>query len=46
MEVHILRGVEEDPATSVRRTAADEGTGVPLVWRIPHEQSLYPYQIQ
>jgi hypothetical protein len=36
--------VEEDPGTSVRRTAAVDGIGVPLVWRILHE--LYPYHIQ
>jgi hypothetical protein len=36
--------MEEDPGTSVRRIAAVEG--VPLVLRILHEQSLYPYHIQ
>jgi hypothetical protein len=46
MEVRVLRRVEEDPGTSVRRTAAAEGISVPLVWRILHEQSLYPYHIQ
>jgi hypothetical protein len=30
--------VEEVPGTRVRRTAAAEGIGVPLVWRILHEQ--------
>jgi hypothetical protein len=45
-EVRVLRRVEEDPRTSVRRTAAAEGIGVPLVWRILHKQSLYPYHIQ
>jgi hypothetical protein len=42
MEVRVLRRVE-DPGTSVRRIAAAEGIGV---WRILHEQSLYPYHIQ
>jgi hypothetical protein len=42
----MLRGVEEDPRTSVRRIAAAEGIDVPLVWRIFHEQPLYPYHIQ
>jgi hypothetical protein len=46
MEVHILRRAEEDPGTSERRTAAAEGIGVPLVWKILYEQSLYPYHIQ
>jgi hypothetical protein len=46
MEVRILRRVEEDPGTSVRGIKAAEGIGVPLVWRILHEQSLYPYHIQ
>jgi hypothetical protein len=45
-EVRILRRVEEDPGTSARRIAAAEVIGVPLVWRILHEQSLYPYHIQ
>jgi hypothetical protein len=44
-EVRVLRRVEEDPGTSVRRIAAAEGIGVPLVWRILHEQSLCPYHI-
>jgi hypothetical protein len=30
---------------SVRRIAAAEGIGVPLVWIILHEQSLYPYHL-
>jgi hypothetical protein len=46
MEVRVLRRVEEDTGTSVRRISAAESIGVPLVWRILHEQSLYPYHIQ
>jgi hypothetical protein len=46
MEVRVLRRVEEGPGTSVRRTAAAEGIVIPLVWRILHEQSFYPYHIQ
>jgi hypothetical protein len=46
MEVRVLRRVAEDPGTRVRRIATAEGIGVPLVWRILHEQSLYPYHIQ
>jgi hypothetical protein len=46
MEVRVFRRMEEDPRTSVRRIAAAEGIGVPLLWRILHEQSLYPYHIQ
>jgi hypothetical protein len=30
----------------VQRIAAAEGIGVPLVWRILHKQSLYPYHNQ
>jgi hypothetical protein len=30
----------------MRRTAAAEGIGVSLVWRIIHEQSRYPYHSQ
>jgi hypothetical protein len=45
-EVRLLRRAEEVPRTSVRRIAAAEGIGVPLVWRIAHEQSLYPYHFQ
>jgi hypothetical protein len=36
LEVRVLRRVEEDPGTSVRRIAITEQIGVPLVWRIPH----------
>jgi hypothetical protein len=32
--------------TNVRRIAAVEGIGFPIVWRILHEQFRYPYQIQ
>lgn len=46
MEERILRRVEEDPRTSVRRIAAAEGINHRLVWSILHEQSLYPYHIQ
>jgi hypothetical protein len=45
-EVGILRRVEEDPGTSVRRIVAAESIGVPLVWKVFHEQSLYPYHSQ
>jgi hypothetical protein len=38
--------VEEDPRTSVQRIAATESIGVPLVWRILYEQSLYSFHIQ
>jgi hypothetical protein len=44
-EVRVLRRVE-DPGSSLRRIAAAEGIGIPLVWRILHEPSLYPYHIQ
>jgi hypothetical protein len=30
----------------MRKISAAEGTGVPLVWRILLEQSLYPCHIQ
>jgi hypothetical protein len=40
-EVRVLRRVEEDPGTSVRRISAAESFGVPLVWRILHEQCLF-----
>jgi hypothetical protein len=42
----MLRRVEEDPGSSMRRIAAVECIGVALVWRILHEQSLYPHHIQ
>jgi hypothetical protein len=45
-EVHILRRVEEDPKTSVRRITAASNIDVHLVWRILHEQSFDPYIIQ
>jgi hypothetical protein len=37
--------MEEDPGTNVRIIATADDTGVPLVWRILHEQSLYPCHI-
>jgi hypothetical protein len=43
MEVRTLRRVEDDPRTNVPRIDDGEGIGVSLVWRILHEQSLYPY---
>lgn len=39
-EVCVLRRVEEEPLTSVRRIAAAEGISVPIVWSILHEQSI------
>jgi hypothetical protein len=44
--VCILRRVEEHPGTSVQRISTAEGIGVPLVRRILHEQSYYPYHTQ
>jgi hypothetical protein len=46
LEVSILGRVEEEPRISVRRTAAADGLSVSLVWRILHEQSVYPYHIE
>jgi hypothetical protein len=45
-EVRELRRVEDDPGTSLLRTVGSEDIGVPLAWRILHEQSLYPYHLQ
>jgi hypothetical protein len=45
-EFRILRRVEEDPGTSVQRTAAAESIGVPFIRRILHERSLYTCHIQ
>jgi hypothetical protein len=36
----MLGKVEEDSGANVRKIAATEGIGVPLVWRTLHEQSL------
>jgi hypothetical protein len=46
MEVLVLRRVEEDPGTSMRRVKSAEGISVPLVWRTLHERSLYPHHSQ
>jgi hypothetical protein len=46
MEVHVLRRVREDPGPTVRRIAAAEGIGTPLVCIILRKQSLYLYHIQ
>jgi hypothetical protein len=43
MKVRVLRRVEEDLGTSVRRTAAFEGIGAPLVWRILSVNSYFTY---
>jgi hypothetical protein len=45
-EVSVLRKVEEERGTGVRRIAAAGGIGVPLVWRIIHEKLRYPYHIE
>jgi hypothetical protein len=42
-DVRVLRRAEEDHGTSVLRIAAAEGIGVPVVWRILHEQSFHPH---
>jgi hypothetical protein len=46
MQVCVSRIVEEDPKTSVQRTAAAEDIDFLDVWRIISDQSLYPYDIQ
>jgi hypothetical protein len=45
-EVCILKRLEGNPGANVQRIAAAEGISVPLVWRILHVQSLYPYNLQ
>jgi hypothetical protein len=45
-EVRVFRKPEEDRGISVQRIAAAEGIGVPLVWRILHEQLHDPYHNQ
>jgi Transposase. len=45
-EEEILALVEQNPGTSVRRISAEVGISGPLVWRILHEQLLYPYHVQ
>jgi hypothetical protein len=40
----LLRRVEQDPGSSVQRTAVTESISIPLFWRIPHEQSVYPLE--
>jgi hypothetical protein len=42
----LLRTVKEEPGRSVRRIAAAEGIGFPLVWRILREESLYQCHTQ
>lgn len=45
-EEAVLARVEQNPETSVRRISAEVGISAPLVWRILHEQLLYPYHVQ
>ncbi|XP_026828181.1 uncharacterized protein LOC113562592 [Ooceraea biroi] len=45
-ENRILRIVEENPGTSVRRISDAVGISTTLIWRTLHEQLLYPYHIQ
>jgi hypothetical protein len=40
-EIRVLRWLDEDSRTGVRRTAAAESIGVPIIWRILHEQPIY-----
>lgn len=39
VEVRVVRRLEEDPETNMRRSEAAEGIGVPLLWRILHATS-------
>lgn len=42
----VLTAVEENPSTSVRRISLEHGISKSSVWRILHNQQLYPYHIQ
>lgn len=45
-EVNVLQRIEENPGTSTRRLAAELNIDASLIWRILHEQQLYPFHIQ
>lgn len=46
VEERILRRVENDPGTSVRRIALMEHVSPQIVWLTLHTQLLYPYHVQ
>lgn len=45
-EEEVLNRVEEDPTASSRTVARDMGCDHMAVWRVLHEQHLYPYHLQ
>lgn len=45
-EEEVLQRVEENPYTSVRAIAYAMGAAAPTVWRVLHDQQLYPYHLQ
>ena len=46
IEERVLGGVEVNPGTSARRVVMQEGISANSLWRILHQQLLYPYHIQ
>lgn len=46
VEESVLESVGQDPGTSTRKIAVQENISRSSVWRIMHEQQLYPYHIQ
>jgi hypothetical protein len=45
IEEHVLDHVEENPGVSMRQIAAELNVAQMTIWRVWHEQFLYPYQI-
>jgi len=46
LEQQILAHVAANPGTSMRRISSEEGVHRNTVWRILHEDRLYPYHLQ
>lgn len=46
VEENILHRIDENPKTSIRVISREIGISHCTVWRILHEQLLYPYHIQ
>lgn len=46
LEEDILEMVDNNPTTSTRRMASELGTDHMTVWRVLHEQLLYPFHVQ
>nr|XP_012145923.1 PREDICTED: uncharacterized protein LOC105663164 [Megachile rotundata] len=46
LEERVMRRIVDDPTTSTRRIAAEEGVSKSIVWQILKDNELHPYHYQ